>query len=74
MKYFSCLLSVFYQIIVFRIDSKQKYGSVLYSICKIFFPLSPEPPPQKKSLKINQSQHHVIDSDNMLQTRNTYDL
>ena len=52
MKYFSCLLSVFYQIIVFRIDSKQKYGSVLYSICKIFFPTfsgTPPPPPKKKN-------------------------
>lgn len=29
---------------------------------------------KKKSLKINRSQYHVIDRDNMLQTRNTYDL
>ena len=62
-------LSVFYQTILFCIDSKQK--TVLFNlICKknVFLFLWKN---SKNSYKINQSQYHVINSDNMLQKRNT---
>ena len=67
---FECVLSN--NRISHRFNTKIRLCPIQFA--SIFLPLSPENKNQKKSLKINQSQHHVIDSDNMLQTRNTYDL
>ena len=66
-------LSVIYQIILFA-SIHNKNTALSYLIGKKFgFSLSPEKQ-QKNSYKINQSQFHVINSNNMPQMRKTNDL
>ena len=53
----------------------KRYDPIIFNLQdKPFFFLSSEKTAKKKSYKKNQSQYHVIDSDNILQLRNTNDL
>ena len=66
--------SVFHQIILFRIDSYQKYDSVLFNLQeKHFFSFSGKLQKNHiKSIKANY-EYHVINIDNMIQMRNKND-
>lgn len=67
--YFRCVLS--HIIISHRLIAK--YSSVLSNLQETHFFLFIRKI-AKKSYKINQNQHHVINNDSMLRMRNTNDL
>ena len=52
-------------------EKEKKCGSVLFNLQEKHFFYFIEKIAKKNSHKINQSQYHVINSDNMLQMRNT---
>ena len=65
--------SLYHHIILFRIDSSQKYDYVLFGFQEKFFFRFGGKNSKNKSYIINQSQYHDINSDKMPQMKNIND-